>query len=83
MLVRTLLPEHHVSQKDIGDNAVNLAALAWIIDPQNGIASVKIDLFSSTFSLMPWVRKVEEITAGHCRLLVVYREFNRYALRQL
>jgi small-conductance mechanosensitive channel len=34
-----------MSQTDFGDNAVNLAALAWINDPQNGIASVKIDLF--------------------------------------
>jgi len=29
------------------------------------------------------VRRGEEITAAHRRLLVVYREFNRYALRQL
>ena len=29
----------------LGDNAVNLEARVWINDPQNGIASVKSDLF--------------------------------------
>ena len=29
----------------IGDNAINLEARVWINDPQNGIASVKSDLF--------------------------------------
>jgi len=28
-----------------GDNAINLEARVWINDPQNGIASVKSDLF--------------------------------------
>jgi small-conductance mechanosensitive channel len=29
----------------LGDNAINLEARVWINDPQNGIASVKSDLF--------------------------------------